>query len=100
MGISAGVDVGATLAALHAPERRPAQWARYERGEITPWQFNLEILHGLPLSVEDLDRFDPCLGAAALLAWRSSSRAADATRPQTAGSSPEAAENDVRGPTP
>jgi alpha-galactosidase len=66
-------DVGATLAARHAADRRPAQWARYERGEITPWQYNLAVLDGLRLSVEELERFlrsvelDP--GARALLAW-------------------------------
>jgi alpha-galactosidase len=66
-------DVGATLAARHAPERRPVQWARYERGEITPWEYNLEILDGLPLGVEETLAFlrgvqlDP--GARDLLAW-------------------------------
>ncbi len=66
-------DVGATLAQRHAPERRPTQWARYERGEITPWEYNLEILHDLPVDEEMLDAFlrtvelDP--GAEALLAW-------------------------------
>jgi 2,3-diketo-5-methylthio-1-phosphopentane phosphatase len=66
-------DVGATLAQRHAPERRPVQWARYERGEITPWEYNLEILHDLPVDEPTLDAFlhtvelDP--GAKALVDW-------------------------------
>ena len=66
-------DVGATLAKIHAGDRRPAVSARYERGEITAWQYNLEILDRLPLSEAGLEAFlrtidlDP--GAAALVAW-------------------------------
>jgi alpha-galactosidase len=67
-------DVGATLAARHAGSRRPAVWARYERGEITAWDYNLEILDGLALPERDLEAFlqgevqlDP--GARDLLAW-------------------------------
>jgi 2,3-diketo-5-methylthio-1-phosphopentane phosphatase len=66
-------DVGATLAARYAPERRTAQWARYECGEITPWEYNLEILDGLPVDEDVLEAFlntvelDP--GARELLGW-------------------------------
>jgi alpha-galactosidase len=66
-------DVGSTLARRYASERRPAAWARYERGEITAWEYNLEIVHGLPVPEEELERFlqsvelDP--GAAELLDW-------------------------------
>ena len=66
-------DVGATLAKLHAGDRRPTVWARYERGEITAWEYNLEILDGLPLPEAELEAFlrtielDP--GADQLLAW-------------------------------
>jgi alpha-galactosidase len=66
-------DVGATLAQRHAGARRPPVWARYERGEITAWQYNLEILDGLELPREAVERFlatvelDP--GARALVAW-------------------------------
>jgi len=65
--------VGATLAKIHAGDRRPAMWARYERGEITAWEYNLEILDRLPLPEVELEAFlktielDP--GAAALIAW-------------------------------
>jgi alpha-galactosidase len=66
-------DVGATLAERHAADRRPAQWARYERGEITPWEYNLAVLDGLRLPVEELDRFlhgvQLDAGARDLLAW-------------------------------
>jgi 2,3-diketo-5-methylthio-1-phosphopentane phosphatase len=66
-------DVGATLAQRHAGERRPAMWARYERGEITAWQYNMAILDGLALPRPALEAFletvelDP--GARDLLAW-------------------------------
>ena len=66
-------DVGATLAQRIAPERRPAAWARFERGEITAWDYNLEILDGLALPLADLEAFlqtvelDP--GARALVDW-------------------------------
>lgn len=66
-------DVGATLAQQYAGERRPAAWARFERGELTAWEYNEEILEGLPVSEDALDAFlrtvslDP--GAAALQEW-------------------------------
>ena len=66
-------DVGATLAARYAADRRPAQWARYERGELTAWEYNMEILDGLPVPLADLEAFlqsidlDP--GAPELLDW-------------------------------
>jgi 2,3-diketo-5-methylthio-1-phosphopentane phosphatase len=66
-------DVGATLAKIHAGDRRPAVWARYERGEITAWEYNLEILDRLPLPEAELETFlrtvelDP--GADQLMSW-------------------------------
>ena len=66
-------DVGATLAAAHAGERRPREWARYERGEITAWSYNLAVLDGLGLPEAKLQAFletvelDP--GARELVAW-------------------------------
>jgi len=72
-GTFARQDVGSTLAARYAVDRRPAQWTRFERGEITAWEYNLEILDGLPIGVEALEAFlatielDP--GARSLLAW-------------------------------
>ena len=67
-------DVGSTLAKRHAGAERPKAWARYEGGEITPWEYNMQILHGLEIPVAELDRFlreeidlDP--GARRLLAW-------------------------------
>jgi alpha-galactosidase len=66
-------DVGATLAQRYRPERRAAQWARFERGEITAWQYTLEILDGLPVPEETLDDFLQGLeldrGARALVEW-------------------------------
>jgi alpha-galactosidase len=66
-------DVGATLAQRYAGERRPATWARYQRGEITAWEYNLEILDGLALPLHELDAFlrsvELDAGARALVAW-------------------------------
>ena len=56
-GTFARQDVGSTLAARYAADRRPAQWARYERGEITAWEYNLEILEGLPVGLDVLEEF-------------------------------------------
>lgn len=66
-------DVGSTLARRYAADRRPAQWARLERGELTPWEYNMEILNGLPIPEAELEAFlqtvelDP--GARALVSW-------------------------------
>ena len=66
-------DVGSTLAKRYGGDRRSAQWARYERGEITPWEYNLEVLDGLEVPLPALDEFlrsvvlDP--GAKDLVAW-------------------------------
>ena len=43
-------DVGATLAVRHAGEQRPAMWKRYQAGEVTAWEYNMQILEGLPIS--------------------------------------------------
>jgi alpha-galactosidase len=66
-------DVGASLAVQHAGDLRPAAWARYEAGEIDAWEYNAEIIEGLPCSEEQLDEFlrtialDP--GATTLMDW-------------------------------
>jgi len=66
-------DVGATIAQRLVADRRPRFWARYERGEITAWEYNLEILDRLPMPLADLEAFlrtielDP--GARALVDW-------------------------------
>jgi 2-hydroxy-3-keto-5-methylthiopentenyl-1-phosphate phosphatase len=66
-------DVGSTLAERYAGPRRPRAWARYERGEVTAWEYNMEILDGLEVPVPALEAFlhtvqlDP--GARDLLAW-------------------------------
>jgi 2-hydroxy-3-keto-5-methylthiopentenyl-1-phosphate phosphatase len=72
-GTFAAQDVGSTLARRHAGARRAALWPRLERGELTPWQYNMELLDGLPLPEADLEAFlrtvelDP--GAATLVTW-------------------------------
>ncbi len=66
-------DVGASLAVQYAGDLRPAAWARYEAGEIDAWEYNEEIIEGLPCSEDQLDAFlrtislDP--GATALMDW-------------------------------
>jgi alpha-galactosidase len=66
-------DVGASIAQRLAADRRPLFWGRYERGEITAWEYNLEILDRLPMPLADLEAFlrtidlDP--GARALVGW-------------------------------
>jgi alpha-galactosidase len=66
-------DVGATLARRHAGERRPEIWARYERGEISAWEYNLIVLDGLAISYDSLEAFlhtvDLDMGARELLAF-------------------------------
>jgi 2,3-diketo-5-methylthio-1-phosphopentane phosphatase len=66
-------DVGATIAQRLAADRRPKVWARYERGEITAWEYNLEILDRLPMPLADLEAFLRTIeldrGARALVAW-------------------------------
>ena len=66
-------DVGATLGVRYGGERQASEWQRYLRGEITPWQYNLEVLDGLPVDFAANESFlatidlDP--GANALLSW-------------------------------
>jgi alpha-galactosidase len=66
-------DVGATIAQRLAAERRPKVWARYERGEISAWEYNLEILDRLPMPLVDLEAFLRTIeldrGARALVEW-------------------------------
>jgi 2-hydroxy-3-keto-5-methylthiopentenyl-1-phosphate phosphatase len=66
-------DVGSTLARQRLPEKRKNLWARYEQGELTPWEYTCELLDGFALPEEELDEFlhtidlDP--GAQALIDW-------------------------------
>ena len=66
-------DVGSTLAKTHRADLRPAVQERFLRREITAWESNMELLHGLPLPESELDAFlhtvelDP--GAKDLLSW-------------------------------
>jgi len=56
-GTFAVQDVGSTLAKRYAAERRPAQLERLARGELIPWEYNLEILDRLPVSQAATDAF-------------------------------------------
>jgi len=72
-GTFAVQDVGSTLARRHAGARRAALWPRLERGELTAWEYNMELLDGLRLPEAELEAFlrtvelDP--GARELVAW-------------------------------
>lgn len=71
-------DVGSTLAKRHAGPERDAMWASYERGELEPWDYNMEILDGLacPLGVvrEFLETVELDPGARDLVDWCASHR--------------------------
>ena len=56
-GTFAVQDVGSTLARRHAAARRAELWPRLERGELTPWEYNLELLDGLRLPEAELEAF-------------------------------------------
>ena len=66
-------DVGSTLVMLHRAKERPAVQERFRRREITAWESNMLLLHGLELPEEDLDAFlgsiDPDPGARRLFDW-------------------------------
>jgi 2-hydroxy-3-keto-5-methylthiopentenyl-1-phosphate phosphatase len=72
-GTFAMQDVGSTLVRRHVADLRPALWERYRRGEITAWEYNLEIFAALDLPRAQLDAFlhtidlDP--GARELVGW-------------------------------
>ena len=72
-GTFAKQDVGASLAKRYAAERRPALWERLRSGELSAWEYNMELLEGLELPEERLDAFlrsvEPSPGARELLAW-------------------------------
>jgi alpha-galactosidase len=72
-GTFAVQDVGATLARRHAADRRPALWARLERGELSAWEYNLELLDGLELPEAKLEDFlrsvELSPGADELVSW-------------------------------
>ena len=56
-GTFAVQDVGSTLARRYAGDRRPALWARLQRGELTAWEYNLELLDRLPVPEHELEDF-------------------------------------------
>lgn len=56
-GTFAVQDVGSTLARRYAGARRPALWARLQRGELTAWEYNLELLDRLPVPEDELEAF-------------------------------------------
>jgi alpha-galactosidase len=66
-------DVGATIARRYAGGRRQSLWARLERGELSAWEYNLEILDGLELPEAELEAFlrtvELSPGAGDLVAW-------------------------------
>ena len=66
-------DVGSTLARKYLGERRIELWSRYEAGEFTPWEYNLELFTGFALPARAVHAFLETIeldsGARALQAW-------------------------------
>ncbi len=66
-------DVGSSLAIQYAGTRRPEVWDTYQRGEITAWEYNMEVLDGMGVSLEAAEAFlasvDLNPGARNLLGW-------------------------------
>ena len=66
-------DVGSSIARKYLGTRRVELWDRYESGELSPWQYNMELFTGFVLPPNSLHAFletieiDP--GARALQAW-------------------------------
>ncbi len=66
-------DVGATLAVKYVADLRPAAMERVRSGELTAWEYNMQILDGMPVPEAALEEFlasielDP--GARDLLRW-------------------------------
>ncbi|MCP3985482.1 MAG: hypothetical protein GY723_13920 [bacterium] len=72
-GTFAVQDVGSTLAKTYASEGRAELFSRLLRGEMSAWEYNMELLDGLELPEEKLDGFlktvEPMPGAHELVAW-------------------------------
>ena len=72
-GTFAKQDVGSTIAQRFAGERRPELWRRYERGELTAWEYNMELFDGLRLPEARLEallrEMEPDPGALELVDW-------------------------------
>jgi 2,3-diketo-5-methylthio-1-phosphopentane phosphatase len=66
-------DVGSTLAERHDEPLRPGAWKRYLSGELSAWDYTLEILDGIKIPLPEVDVFlhtvdlDP--GAIDLVDW-------------------------------
>jgi 2,3-diketo-5-methylthio-1-phosphopentane phosphatase len=50
-------DVGSTLALEYGGAPRPEVWQRYRSGEITAWDYNMEVLDGMGVSLPTADAF-------------------------------------------
>lgn len=72
-GTFAKQDVGSIIAQRFAGERRPGLWRRYERGELTAWEYNMELFDGLRLPEARLEallrEMEPDPGALELVDW-------------------------------
>jgi 2,3-diketo-5-methylthio-1-phosphopentane phosphatase len=72
-GTFAVQDVGSTLVRRYAADLRPVLWKRFLAGELTAWEYNIEIFGSLRISEPEVDAFlesidlDP--GAADLVHW-------------------------------
>ena len=50
-------DVGSTLALEYGGVRRAEVWERFGRGEITAWDYNMEVLDGMRVPLRTTDAF-------------------------------------------
>ena len=72
-GTFAVQDVGRSIVERYLRGRRSPLWERLARGELSPWQYNIELLDGLELPRRELEtllrgvELDP--GARGLLRW-------------------------------
>jgi 2-hydroxy-3-keto-5-methylthiopentenyl-1-phosphate phosphatase len=66
-------DVGSTLAVKYVADLQPAQMGRVLRGEMTAWDYNMQVIDGMAVPEDELDAFleslemDP--GAVDLVNW-------------------------------
>ncbi len=50
-------DVGANLAVKYVADLRPAAMERVRNGELRPWDYNMEVLDGMPVPEDELEEF-------------------------------------------
>jgi 2,3-diketo-5-methylthio-1-phosphopentane phosphatase len=66
-------DVGSTLAQQYVADLRPAMMARVLKGEISAWEYNMQVIDSMAVPEDELEAFleslEPDPGAVDLLSW-------------------------------